>query len=190
MGHVKMKRYFYIGNDLHELDAVQVELEANGFSRPQIHVFTEDDNGVNTHNHLNNMEPVLKKDVVYGTQLGAIVGLAASALVILIAWLTGWYNTATWVPFIFLAVVLLGFCTWEGGFLGIQETHHDFKRFKAVIESGKHVFFVDTENEQLPTLTRIMENHPNLEKAGVGRSTPAIVVKAQSKWKNFIQTMP
>ncbi len=185
-----MKRYFYIGNDLHELDQVQAELESSGFSKPQIHVYSEDDGGVNTCKHLNNMEPVLKKDVVRGTQLGAVIGVAASASILLLAWFTGWYSTATWVPFIFLAVVLLGFCTWEGGFLGIQETHRDFKRFKPVIESGKHVFFVDTEIEQHPVLTRVMEKHPNLEKAGTGRSTPAMVVKAQNKWKDFIQTMP
>ena len=185
-----MKRHYFISDDLDDLEAVEEELEAQGLVTPQIHVYTNDDAGVDQHEHLHNMEAVLKKDVVYGTEKGAVVGVIAAALVIGVAYFMGWPETVTWVPFIFLAIVLLGFCTWEGGFLGIQEMHHDFKRFKDDIAAGKHIFFVDIDDEQQSILERVVSAHPRLEMAGTGSATPKAVVGAQKKLNDFMQSMP
>jgi hypothetical protein len=136
------------------------------------------------------MEAVLKKDVVYGTELGAVIGVAAAALVLGIAWLSGLPETVTWVPFIFLAIVALGFCTWEGGLFGIQEMHHDFKRFRDEIKAGKHVLFVDIEANQVPALQRVIARHPRLKSAGTGSATPGFVIQFQRKWKEFVHSMP
>ena len=185
-----MKRHYFISDDLDDLESVEEELEAKGLATPQIHVYTNDDAGVDQHEHLHNMEAVLKKDVVYGTEKGAIVGVIAAALVVGVAYFMGWPETVTWVPFIFLAIVLLGFCTWEGGFLGIQEIHHDFRRFKDDLAAGKHVFFVDIDDEQLPILEGVVSAHPRLQMAGTGSATPKAVVGVQKKWSDFMQSMP
>lgn len=185
-----MERHYFISDDLDELDRVEAELESEGMDRPQIHVYSEDDTGVETHEHLHNMEAVLKKDVVYGTELGAVIGVAAAALVLGIAWFSGLPETVTWVPFIFLAIVALGFCTWEGGLFGIQEMHHDFKRFRDEIKAGKHVLFVDIEANQVPALQRVIARHPRLKSAGTGSATPGFVIQFQRKWKEFVHSMP
>jgi len=49
-----MKRHFYISDDLDDLDRIEVELEARGVHKPQIHVFSKDDTGVDAHDHLHN----------------------------------------------------------------------------------------------------------------------------------------
>ena len=185
-----MKRHFYISDNLPQLDTVEAELESQGFLNSQIHVYTNDDAGVDMLKHLHNMEAVLKKDVVYGTVRGAILGLLVGLIVLGMAWMTGWYATVTWVPFVFLAIVVLGFCTWEGGFLGIQEMHRDFRRFEDAIGNGRHIFFVDAADDQAATLDRVVSQHGNLVSAGVGSPTPALVVKAQEKWKEFLHVMP
>ena len=185
-----MKRHYFISDDLDELDRVEAELESEGMDKPQIHVYSEDDTGVETHAHLHNMEAVLKKDVVHGTVMGSLIGVAAAALVLLIAWLSGLPQTVTWVPFIFLAIVALGFCTWEGGLFGIQEMHHDFKQFRDELKAGKHVLFVDIEPNQVAALQRVIARHPDVKNAGTGSATPGFVIKAQRKWKEFVHTMP
>ena len=114
-----MKRHYYISNDLDDLEIVERDLESAGVSTPQIHVLSEDDSGVETH-HLHEVEAVLKQDVVHGTEIGAVVGVIAAAAILLLFWLSGLTETYTWVPAIFLSVIVLGFCTWEGGFIGIQ----------------------------------------------------------------------
>jgi hypothetical protein len=185
-----MKRHFYISEDLDDLEHVEEELEASGLSTPQIHVLSNDDSAVAEHDHLHSVEAVLKKDVVYGTEIGALVGVIAAAIVIAVAYFTGWPETMTWVPFIFLAVVLLGFCTWEGGLFGIQKPHHQFERFQSILNEGKHIFFVDVDADQEDALEKIVSAHPRLEPAGLGEATPAWVVKGQKKFHDAVESLP
>ncbi len=180
-----MKRHFYISDDLDDLDRIEQELESSGVHRPQIHVFSKDDAGVDTHNHLHNIESVFKQNVVYGTASGAILGAGLAVSVLLFTSLSEVTNTYTWWPFIFLAVALLGFCTWIGGLYGIQAPHRDFKRFEPQLREGKHVFIVDVDPDQETTLERVVMAHPGLQLAGTGSATPRWVVMGQHSIKQF-----
>ena len=184
-----MKRHYYISDDLDDLEIVERDLESAGVTTPQIHVLSDDDSGVELH-HLHNVEAVLKKDVVHGTELGAIVGVVGAAAILLLAWLSGLTETYTWVPAIFLSVIVLGFCTWEGGLIGIQEPHVDFRRFQGDLKQGKHILFVDVDTEQESLLQNVVTRHPKLVDAGEGDSTPGWVVGAQKKWSRFMQLAP
>ncbi|MEM9254031.1 MAG: NAD/FAD-utilizing enzyme [Pseudomonadota bacterium] len=184
-----MKRHYYISDDLEDLEVIERQLQDAGLTTPQIHILSENDTALDEHS-LHKVEGVLKKDVVHGTGLGAVVGVLGAGLILLIAWLTGLTETFTWVPAIFLAVVVLGFCTWEGGLIGIGETHVDFRRFKSDLESGKHILFVDFDTEQESIVKSIVEQHPKLQDAGEGSSTPRWVVDAQNRFARFMQTAP
>ena len=185
-----MKRHYYLSDDLDDLEHVEEELERAGVQTPQIHVLSRDDAGVALHAHLHPVEAVLKKDVVHGTEVGAVIGVIGASLVLFVSYYSGVTEQVGWVPFVFLAVVVLGFCTWEGGLFGIQETHHDFKRFDADLDAGKHVFFVDVDEEQEAALSAIVEAHPRMTQAGEGKATPKVVVEAQKKFHDVMQTLP
>ncbi|MCJ8320942.1 MAG: NAD/FAD-utilizing enzyme [Colwellia sp.] len=185
-----MIRHYYISDDLDDLEKVEQELESQGFTEPQIHVLSEHDGDVDTH-HLHEVESVLKQDVVHSTEVGAVVGIIAAASTLLIAYLMGWTASAAgWMPFIFLAIVVLGFCTWEGGFIGIQKPNVNFERFQEVLHKGKHVLFVDVDPDQESTMAKVMNAHPKLEMAGVGEATPHWVVRGQDKFRKFMKAMP
>jgi hypothetical protein len=184
-----MKRHYYISDDLDDLEIVEQDLESAGVTTPQIHVLSEDDAGVETH-HLHKVEAVLKKDVVHGTELGALVGAAGAVIILVLAWFSGLTETYTWVPAIFLAVIVLGFCTWEGGLIGIQEPHVDFKRFENDLHAGRHVLFVDLDSDQESALHAVVRNHPKLRAAGEGGSTPRMVVRLQDRWSRFMKLAP
>ena len=187
-----MKRHFYVSDDLDDLERLEQELESSGVHRPQIHVFSRDDTAVETHDHLHNIESVFKRDVVHGTVVGAWIGVALAALVIIIASYMGeWVASYGWMPFIFLAIVLLGFSTWSGGLYGIQVPHRDFKRFEPQLRAGKHVFIVDVDAEQEECLERLVNHHPRLQLAGTGRATPRWIVMGQHNIKKFTsETFP
>ena len=186
-----MKRHFYVSEDLDDLDRIEDELETRGVSRPQIHVFSRDDSGIDQHDHLHNVESVFKKDVVHGTIVGAWIGVALALLVLLIAATSDWPETYTWMPFVFLAIVLLGFGTWSGGLYGIQVPHRDFKRFESQLREGKHVFIVDVDPDQEASLERVVSQHPGLQLAGVGKATPRWIVKGQQSIKKITsETFP
>jgi hypothetical protein len=184
-----MKRHYFLSDDLDDLERVEQDLEQAGLVKPQIHVLSEDDTGVELR-HLHEVEAVLRKDVVHGTELGAVVGVIGAAAVLLLAWLSGLTETYTWIPAIFLAVVVLGFCTWEGGLIGIGETHVDFRRFQDDLKAGRHVLFVDVDKGQERVLRSVVKRHPKLRPAGDGSSTPRWVVNLQQKWADFMRTAP
>lgn len=174
-----MKRHYYISDDLDDLEVIERQLEDAGVSTPQIHVLSEDDTALDEH-HLHKVQGVLKKDVVHGTELGAVVGVLGAAVVLGLAYYTGLSETYTWVPAIFLAVIVLGFCTWEGGLIGIQNPHVEFRRFQEDLDAGKHVLFVDVDSEQESILHSVVAEHPKLTGAGEGAPTPSLVVKVQN----------
>lgn len=185
-----MRRYFYISDDLDDLKALEQELQDNGVTTPQFHVLSLSDAEVKQR-ELHEVEAVLRKDVVHSMEKGALIGVLGAALVLVIAYLAGWTESAAgWTPFLFLAIVVLGFCTWEGGLFGIQEPHHQFKRFQQVLNSGRHVFFVDLTAEQDMILNRIVSSHPRLEKAGEGESSPRWLIEWRNNWNGFVKTMP
>lgn len=185
-----MKRHYYISNDLDDLEVVGQELLEANITKLQFHVLSNDDAQVNKHD-LHEVEAVLKKDVVHSTEIGAVVGIIAAAAVLLIAHFTGATNSAAgWIPFIFLAIVMLGFCTWEGGLIGIQIPNYQFAQFKDVLDKGKHVFFVDIDDNQEPALNKIVKHHPSMELAGFGEPTPRWVIRTQDNYQAFVKFMP
>ena len=64
-----MRRHFYICNNLDELEIVEKELENHGISTTHIHVLSLDDGEVARHGRLNEVEAVLRPDVVYATEV-------------------------------------------------------------------------------------------------------------------------
>jgi hypothetical protein len=179
---MKMLRHYFISDSLDDLEVFEEQLEAAGVSSSQIHVLSRADAEVEHHHHLHEVQSFMKNDIVHSTIRGAVVGLCAFVLVLAIAYFAGWTESAVgWMPFIFLAVVMLGFCTWEGGLRGIQNPHRDFARFEQALRDGKHIFFMDLEPQQEPILEEVLKSHPQVELAGTGSSAPHWLIALQQK---------
>jgi hypothetical protein len=188
-----MERHYFLSTDLDDLERVEEELEAAGISTPQIHVLSEDDADVDAHPHLHGVPSFYKKDVVHSTEVAAAFGAAGAALVLVVAWLAGWTESAAgWIPFVFLAVVVFGFVTWEGGLFGIQVPNVRYKRFENELHEHKHVLFIDVSAEQEPILARVLATHGKLRRIA-DEHTPAqdaLVESAQRTWRRFLNWAP
>ncbi len=180
---MKMQRRYMISNDLGELEALEQQLEAAGISTPQIHVLSPKESAVAEHERLHEIQSIMKSDLVFSTTRAALLGFCAFVMILLVAYLAGWTETAAgWMPFVFLAIVLFGFVTWEGGLYGIQKPNHNFARFEQALKAGKHIFFVDLEPQQEAVLEKLLKDHPRLELAGSGSSAPAWIIAVQQKF--------
>ena len=180
-----MHRHYFISNSLDDLDRIEDNLEKRGIAKPQIHVLTSDDAGVDSHEHLHNIESVFKQNVVNGTIVGLVIGILAACLVLAVAYISKLPETYTWIPFYFLAVVILGFATWSGGFYGIQTPHKESKRFQQDLAKGKHVFIVDVDPSQESIINQLKTDNPQLISAGTGPATPRWVVKGQQSFHDI-----
>ena len=184
-----MKRFYYISDDLDDLAQVEHELEMAGIAKPQIHVFSHDDAGVEQR-HLHNVQEFMKRDVVHSALWGALIGFIAALLILLAAHFSGIAARVHWAPFLLLALVAWGFCTWEGGLFGMHVPHHELRHFEAALKEGKHILFVDVEPDKIDLLSSIHARHSHLKPAGQGTSTPGWAILWQKKWHDFIQAMP
>jgi hypothetical protein len=184
-----MKRFYYISDDLDDLAQVEHELENAGLAKPQIHVFSHDDAGVEQR-QLHNVQEFMKRDVVHSALWGALIGFIAAVLILLAAHFTGVAASVHWAPFLLLALIAWGFCTWEGGLFGMHVPHHELRHFETALKEGKHILFVDVEPQQIDLLSGIHARHSHLKPAGQGTSTPSWAILWQKKWHDFIQAMP
>ncbi len=185
-----MKRFYYICDDLDELEEIETELEANGVVTPQIHVLSKDDAGVTRHRKLNEVHPFMKQDIVNSTLKGALLGVVASVTVVALGWAMGIPAAVGWTPMVFLGVVVLGFCTWEGGLWGIQQPNRNFEQFKDELERGNHILMIDADSEHEALLDRILAKHPKVQSSGTGKAAPRWIIGGQQKAREFVEWAP
>ena len=177
-----MNRHYYISDNLDELEKIESELQASGINTEQIHVLSDQDAAVERH-QLHDVNSLMKQDLVHSGGLGGLVGLGLAAMVLAIAYLSGWAETAVgWMPFVFLALVAFGFSVWEVGLFGLQRPNVHFQGFHDVLRQGRHLFFVDVAPRQEAALARVVLHHPQLELAGTGSASPGWVVTLQHRW--------
>ena len=185
---MKLLRYYFISDSLDDLEVFEEQLEAAGVTTPQIHVLSRHETDVAHHDHLNYVQSFMKKDVVHSTKVGAVVGVFAAASIRIFANFFGWTETAVvWVPFIYLAILMLGFCAWEGGLIGIETPNYNFARFAEALKNDKHIFFIDLDPEQVDILNQTIRSHSQLEAAGTGTATPNWLIVLENTIPRFFK---
>jgi len=189
---MKMLRYYFVGKDLDDLERFEVELEREGIPTERIHVLSLDDTSVENHLKLHDVAALMKKDLFHAASYGLAVGIVSAAGVLGLAYVGGWTQThAGWAPFIFIAIIALGFFTWEGGLWGIQTPNVRFKQFEEELKAGRHVFFVDVSKSEEASLTDAAKAHPSIKAAGIGTASPHWLVIWNLRLKHFFgETMP
>jgi len=183
-------RHYYVSDDLDDLERIEEELEDKGVSVIQIHVLSDMDRDLDNHHHIHAVPSMMKKDIVHSAAIGAWVGLLAALIVLASVYLSGWAESVGWMVFIFLAVVVSGFCTWVGALYGIQVPNEKFVRFEGDLHRGKHIFFVDIESKQETLLNEVLQQHPKLKAKGVGGASPDWLLQLQRGWHDFRKGFP
>lgn len=185
-----MRRYYFISDDLDDLSQIEKELEARGMTTPQIHVLSMDDAGLQKHN-LNDVAPLMRRDVFRTTAKAFVFGFLCAVLVMAFAIFSGATQSVGWAPFVLLAIVVMGFITWEGGMWGIQEPNIHFKRFEDVIKSGKHVLYVEvTKGREEMMMKEVVSHHPRLQPAGLEASPSGLLIDAENSANRFVKWAP
>jgi hypothetical protein len=184
-----MKRHYFIGDDLNVVAMVEKELLAQGIKAEQMHVLCLNDAEAEQR-QLHDVQSLMKKDVIHSAEIGALLGLVASVLAIVVAHLSGMAEKVGWIPFVFLAIVLLGFFTWEGGLIGMHLPNSRFRRFEKALRAGEHVFFVDVDDSEEPAMRRVLALYEQMRPAGTGSSSPRWLVGLQANARRFSQWAP
>lgn len=184
-----MERHFFASSELRDLELLEMELEGMGVVRPQIHVLTDSEAQLSGY-RLHEVSSLMRTDVIRKGLMGAVVGAVGCFLVLAIASISGLAASVGWTPFILLAIVVLGFCTWEAGFLGFQLPNRRFRNFERLLKEGKHLFFVDVRGHQRELLDQVVDRHPGLIRLGEGEGAPWWLISLQEKFQRFVHWAP
>lgn len=184
-----MQRHFFASDNLRELEVLEMELEQRGVVTPQIHVLSNLDSEVGSH-RVHEVSSLMRTDVIRKGLIGAMCGIVGSAAVLAVASTSGIAAQFGWIPFVFLAIVVLGFCTWEAGFLGFQLPNSRFRHFQQFLDQGQHIFFVDLRADQGPLLADVLTQHRQLRVLGTGEGTPWWLISLQDKFQRFMRWAP
>jgi hypothetical protein len=184
-----MERHFFASDNLQDLEVLEMELEQRGVVTPQIHVLSNLDSEVANH-RLHEVNSLMRTDVIRKGLFGALCGVLGGMAVLVMASASGFAAQFGWLPFVFLAVVILGFCTWEAGFLGFQLPNSRFRRFQNMLDEGRHIFFVDVRSDQNQVLTEVLSRHKGLQELGTGEGTPWWLISMQDKFQRFVRWAP
>lgn len=193
-GSFTMERYYYLSDNLDDLKIVENELQKHGIESLQLHVLSQDSGKMQAnleHHNLHSVNSIMKKDLMHSGVIGLVIGLFFALATLFLAYQQGWTETATgWMPFIFLAILIMGFCTWEGGLFGLQEPNQELDRFSDLIDKDHVLFYVDVDPRQVSSLRAVASNHPKLHYCGEGQAPPAWVVGSLRYAKKIIKTLP
>lgn len=184
-----MRRYFYISNSLDDLERVENTLEEAGISRAQIHVLSNDDAGVKERN-LNQVYSWFRTDVISTTYKGVVIGLILAGLVLFAANALGGTETVGWAPFIMLAIVCVGFCTWEGGLIGSHLPSSRFKKFQERIENGQHVLMIDADKRDVELIDSVVANIRGVDAVGSDSTKDQWTVATEKRFRQFADWGP
>ena len=161
-----MVKHYYVSDDLDELELVEQELESIGINESQIHVLSQSTVDVENH-HLHMVDSLHQRDVIHSGEIGAVFGAIGALFIIAVTSLMGWAESAAgWMPFAFLAIIIFGFCTWEGGFIGIQKVNVSHAPFEKALKEGKHILLVDSNKQQKQAVRKVFKAHPRIQPAG------------------------
>jgi len=184
-----IKRHYFIGDDLNVVASVEQELLSTGIDAQRIHALSLDDTDAEQH-QLHDVHSLMNKNLVHSAETGAPIGLVAAIGAIAVGQFSGLAATVGWLPFVFLAIVLLGIFAWEGGLIGIQLPNSRFRRFEKALCAGAPIFFVDVDAAEEGAMQGILTAHPQLRPAGTGSSSPRWLVGIQHSARRFFQWAP
>lgn len=157
-----MSQLKYLTDDIDELDAVEHDLETNGVPRSHIHILSENTTALALHN-LPTMSEWSRRDILHFGTLGAATGGVLSAFILVGAILYGVTDPSAWVVLAFISAITMGFCTWEGGLVGMNKLNHSFEKYRDAIASGQYLLIVNPENTREEKVARYaVESHPVL----------------------------
>lgn len=185
-----MKRYYFVSDDLDGLTKVGKELKQGDVSPLQMHLLPSDDVDVGRRG-LDSVDSLFRKDILPSLLVGFGIGCGVVALLLVSAFILGVRSMEAWFLVGFLSVIVLGFCTWEGGLFGIQVPNREFRRFTRHLQDGQHVFFVDVEDDdQQKVLDRTVARHGHLQPAGVGDGKSEWKYSLRRGWRRFRHAAP
>lgn len=186
-----MKRYYFVTDNLPQLLAVEESLKQEGITPLQMHLLSDEDAELERHGlQSQNVDSLFRNDITRSLLSGFIVGLCAVALILGLGYALDTDGAVNWWLLVLFSLIALGFCTWEGGMLGIHRPNRRFKKFVNYLRSGKHLFFVDIHPGQEAIVERVAHDHRHLQPMGTDAGEADFAHSLRVSFRRWLSSAP
>lgn len=183
---MKTLRHYFVTDDLDVVEKLESRLKEEGLSEMQLHVLTNDVAEADARN-LSLVASLFRRDLVRSLGIGAGVGAVLASIILGVVALLGLPGPILgWTPYAMLAIVAFGFCTWEGGLIGIEEPNNTLKQFDKDLADGRHVFFADVLPEDINGLVNAVEAVPSARVHRLETGKPRWLVRSYDALMGFV----
>ncbi len=168
-----MKQHHYLFDSLDDLQRACNDLEFIGVEHQYLHVAYASHLSLEKR-HLNDMGFWRESDLLHTALRGLIVGIIASVATgaALLQWLGN--SELGLVVSGFVSLIVLGFCTWVGGMIGVSHDNWRVSPYHDLIQQGKSLLIVDVSEKNEPEITRLMAaTHREAEHTGESSTVEA-----------------
>ncbi len=150
-----MKQLHFLFKSLNDLQSACFELEDCGIDHSRLHVVTKSHLSLEKRN-LNDTGLFGDSDMIHTGLRGALFGVPMALLAAGIAWYFVGQSELGVVITGFITLVILGFCTWVGGLVGVAHENWRISPYHDQIEQGKSLLLVDIEPHQEQTVLALI----------------------------------
>lgn len=158
-----MKRYFYIGDDLKDLELISSELEGSGFSKPQIHLISKNHGS----SYLDSLMPIQHDflKILFRKESMVILAVLCGVILAVIAFFLQFKPVYTLMLSILCIFVFLQI--FKSSYEENNQDEFDQSEIKQQLQNGRYILLVELTDIQEKALDNVIINHPNVEAAGV-----------------------
>ena len=164
------KRLYFLIADTPNAHQIVNDLLIARIDDSHIHVMANDDIALG---NLPKATLLQTSDIVHGIEsglvIGGITGLIGGVVATISLSMGGMFGAVVLVSV--LCGALIG--SWVASMIGSDVPNSRLKKFEKALANGKILLMVDVPNERVEEITRRVENHHRVHKAGVEPTIPA-----------------
>ena len=182
---MKALKHYFISDDLDDLDFLEDELEHAGIDSTRICVFSNDSVSVANDIHLHAVQSIFTRDVVHCSWCRnrftwCLPGVGYDLR-------PGSPRLYHWLDTLYFPVCGCdGFCTWEGGFVGMQKQTIITNNLSQLWRMANMSSSLDLDPNQEKSLSIALQDHPKLLEAATEVGSPHWILASRHWLTAFI----
>ncbi len=166
-----MKCLYYLASSIESTREVSDDIQAVGINHWFLHVISKDTAGVKKH-QMHSGNCIEQLDIMRDGIIGAFIGLVLGLIIVSVITYKGYFPPEVpTITYYFIIGILILFCSWEGGLIGIGNESKKLAEFHSDLEAGKYLILVYAPANQEKLITDMMaEKHPDIPLEGADPS--------------------
>jgi hypothetical protein len=167
---VTMKQYYYLVEDIDNVEHICDDLHKVGVEDNQIHIVGGNADEIESH-HLHQAREIDETDIARFSERGALLGIILGLLFLVAAIQYQPFGIEVeGVAAAMITILIIGFCTWWGGIFGAYFINYRIAPFKRAVRGNKFLIMLDVPGN-LSDIIRDMMRRTHAEAKWLGQNS-------------------